>query len=89
MSGGALSRLGRNGAIKVRQKWRHHLHNRSKRYTQPRRMSIAVFADSSLSDWFKQFDKKRFITIENYLQDVMGISGTILMHPSLDQDIGN
>jgi hypothetical protein len=52
-------------------------------------MSIAVFADSSLSDWFKQFDKKRFITIENYLQDVMGISGTILMHPSLDQDIGN
>ena len=86
MSTQVLSRRVRSPEKRVYQKWRHHLHQRSKRYTHQRQMSVAVFADVSLYEWFNQFGRN-FISIENYIQDIMGISSTIMRHPSLEQDI--
>lgn len=81
-----LIRRPRTVQTKVYQKWRHHLHHRAKRYIHPRQMSVAIFADVSLNEWFKQFGRN-FISIENYIQDIMGITSTIMRHPSLEQDI--
>ena len=62
------------------------MNRRSRRYIPPRHMSVAIFADYSLTRWFEQFGP-RFLSIENYIQDIMGISSTIMKHPSLEQDI--
>ena len=73
--------------VRKEQRWRHHLHQRSRRYIHPRQMSVAVFADYTLYRWFQQFPNKGFISIENYIQDILGISSIIMRHPSLEQDI--
>jgi len=71
------------------QRHRHHEHRlkRKKRNNiVTRQMSVALFVDPSLTFWFRQFDRS-FISIENYVKTIMGISTQILHDPSLEQDI--